>query len=153
MFDKKPQKDKPEKEAQNQIAEDTPEYQEMVMFYVSLGVRSALLLWCLLIITLAYIKLPPKIGPFDWPDQRIDATYSAGLLGNLLAGFGVSIGGGGNNKKKKNGEGSESKDSPGLPGNGQQAQTIRIEQPLIIKTEPSIATANPPKESWTEPTK
>ena len=150
MFDKKPKEEntevvKPEEE-------DQPEYQEMIMFYIGAGAKSLILLWCLLILSLAYIKLPPKIFGMDWPDQRVDATFAAGLLGNVLAGFGISVGAGGG-KKKKNGEGGQGPDGSGVSGNGKQTQTIRIEQPLIIKTEPPTATANPPKESWTEPTK
>jgi len=115
--------------------DDTPEYQEMIMFYISNTVRAGLTLWCLVIISLAYIKLPPKMFGMDIPEQRIDATYSAGLLGNLLASYGISIGG--MSKKKKNGQG---ENGSGISSDGKQTQTIRIEQPLIIKTEPPIAT-------------
>ena len=115
--------------------DDTPEYQEMIMFYISNTVRAGLTLWCLVIISLAYIKLPPRMFGMDIPEQRIDATYSAGLLGNLLASYGISIGG--MSKKKKNGQG---ENGNGSSSNGKQTQTIRIEQPLIIKTEPPIAT-------------
>ena len=115
--------------------DDTPEYQEMIMFYISNTVRAGLTLWCLIIISLAYIKLPPRMFGMDIPEQRIDATYSAGLLGNLLASYGISIGG--MSKKKKNGQG---ENGNGVSSDGKQTQTIRIEQPLIIKTEPPIAT-------------
>ncbi len=114
--------------------EDTPEYQEMIMFYISNVIRASLTLWCLAIISLAYIKLPPRMFGMDIPEQRIDATYSAGLLGNLLASYGISIGGMG--KKKKNGEG---QNGNGSSSNDTQTQTIRIEQPLIIKTETPTA--------------
>ena len=152
MFAKKPKKDEPSQEVVK-VEEDQPEYQEMIMFYIGAGAKSLILLWCLLILSLAYIKLPPKIFGMDWPDQRVDATFAAGLLGNVLAGFGISVGAGGG-KKKKNGEGGQGGQGPngnGIPDNGQQTQTLRIEQPLIIKTEPPTATANPPRESWTEP--
>ena len=119
--------------------DDTPEYQEMITFYLSNGIRTLLLLWCLIIISLAYIKFPPRILGLDIPEQRIDATYSAGLLGNLLASFGISIGGTGN-KKKKNGENGKSENGVGPSDNSQQAQTIRIEQPLVIRTESPTAT-------------
>ena len=115
--------------------EETPEYQEMIMFYISNTVRAGLTLWCLVIISLAYIKLPPRMFGMDIPEQRIDATYSAGLLGNLLASYGISIGG--MSKKKKNGEG---QNGNGVSSDGQQTQPIRIEQPLIIKTETPVAT-------------
>ena len=128
----------PPKEKEVKVTEeddDTPEYQEMIMFYISNAIRASLTLWCLAIISLAYIKLPPKMFGMDIPEQRIDATYSAGLLGNLLASYGISIGG--MSKKKKNGQG---ENGNGSSSNGKQTQTIRIEQPLIIKTEPPIAT-------------
>tara|TARA_R100001594_G_scaffold1584_1_gene6842 strand:- start:1917 stop:2327 length:411 start_codon:yes stop_codon:yes gene_type:complete len=126
---------KPKSENVVDDEDDTPEYQEMIMFYISNTVRAGLTLWCLVIISLAYIKLPPKMFGMDIPEQRIDATYSAGLLGNLLASYGISIGG--MSKKKKNGQG---ENGSGISSDGKQTQTIRIEQPLIIKTEPPIAT-------------
>ena len=112
--------------------DDTPEYQEMIMFYISNAIRASLTLWCLAIISLAYIKLPPRMFGMDIPEQRIDATYSAGLLGNLLASYGISIGGMGKKKKRENGE---SQNGNGSSGNDTQTQTIRVEQPLIIRTE------------------
>ena len=121
-----------------EIEEDQPEYQEMIMFYIGAGAKSLILLWCLLILSLAYIKLPPKIFGMDWPDQRVDATFAAGLLGNVLAGFGISVGAGGG-KKKKNGEGGQGQDGGGNPVNSAQVKTIRIEQPLIVRTEPPTA--------------
>ena len=126
---------KPESSKVVDDEDDTPEYQEMIMFYISNFVRASLTLWCLGIISLAYIKLPPRMFGMDIPEQRIDATYSAGLLGNLLASYGISIGG--MSKKKKNGEG---QNGNGSSSNDTQTQTIRIEQPLIIKTEPPTAT-------------
>ena len=126
---------KPKSENVVDDEDDTPEYQEMIMFYISNTVRAGLTLWCLVIISLAYIKLPPKMFGMDIPEQRIDATYSAGLLGNLLASYGISIGG--MSKKKKNGQG---ENGNGISSDNKQTQTIRIEQPLIIKTEPPIAT-------------
>ena len=120
------------------VEEDQPEYQEMIMFYIGSGAKSLILLWCLLILSLAYIKLPPKIFGMDWPDQRVDATFAAGLLGNVLAGFGISVGAGGG-KKKKNGEGGQGQDGGGNPVNSAQVKTIRIEQPLIVRTEPPTA--------------
>ena len=126
---------KPKSENVVDDEDDTPEYQEMIMFYISNAIRAGLTLWCLAIISLAYIKLPPRMFGMDIPEQRIDATYSAGLLGNLLASYGISIGG--MSKKKKNGQG---ENGNGISSDGKQTQTIRIEQPLIIKTEPPIAT-------------
>jgi len=119
--------------------DDTPDYQEKIMFLIGAGAKSLILLWCLCILSLAYIKLPSKIFGMDWPDQRVDATFAAGLLGNVLAGFGISVGAGGG-KKKKNGEGGPSQNGDGTSGNGPQTQTIRVEQPLIIRTEAPTTT-------------
>ena len=149
MFDKKPKEEN--KEVVKVEEEDTPEYQEKITFLVSTTFQGVILLWCLVVLSLGYVKLPPKLFGVDIPDQpRVDSTFAAGLLGNLLSSLGISVGaGGGNKKKKKDEQAGQGSDSGGVPGNGKQTQTIRIEQPLIIKTEPPIATANPP----TEPTK
>jgi len=111
--------------------DDTPEYQEMIMFYISNVVRASLTLWCLAIISLAYIKLPPKMFGMEIPEQRIDATYSAGLLGNLLASYGISIGGMGKKKKRENGEGPNG----GGSGNNCAETVVRIQQPIVIRAE------------------
>jgi len=133
----------PKKSEQPEVAvledDDTPDYQEKIMFLIGAGAKSLILLWCLCILSLAYIKLPSKIFGMDWPDQRVDATFAAGLLGNVLAGFGISVGAGGG-KKKKNGEGGPSQNGDGTPGNSSQTQTIRVEQPLIIRTEAPTTT-------------
>ena len=111
--------------------EDTPEYQEMIMFYISNVVRASLTLWCLAIISLAYIKLPPKMFGMEIPEQRIDATYSAGLLGNLLASYGISIGGMSKKKKRENGEGQNGSGS----GNNCAETVVRIQQPIVIRAD------------------
>tara|TARA_R100000458_G_C8081114_1_gene115871 strand:- start:120 stop:566 length:447 start_codon:yes stop_codon:yes gene_type:complete len=148
MFDKKPKEEN--KEVVKPEEDDQPEYQEKIMFLVSTSAQGIILLWCLIVLSLGYVKLPAKMFGVDIPDQpRVDSTFAAGLLGNILAGMGISVGAGGGTKKKKNGEGGQGSDNSGVSGNGQQAQTIRIEQPLIVRTEPPTATANPP----TEPTK
>ena len=120
---------KPESAKAVDDEDDTPEYQEMIMFYISNTVRAGLTLWCLIIISLAYIKLPPRMFGMDIPEQRIDATYSAGLLGNLLASYGISIGGMG--KKKKNGEG---QNGSGISNNSGQAHSIiEVRYPLTVE--------------------
>ena len=111
--------------------DDTPEYQEMIMFYISNVVRASLTLWCLAIISLAYIKLPPKMFGMEIPEQRIDATYSAGLLGNLLASYGISIGGMGKKKKMENGEGQNGSGS----GNNCAETVIRLLHPIELKVD------------------
>tara|TARA_Y100001963_G_C6540342_1_gene335192 strand:- start:44 stop:499 length:456 start_codon:yes stop_codon:yes gene_type:complete len=111
--------------------DDTPEYQEMIMFYISNVIRAGLTLWCLAIISLAYIKLPPKMFGMEIPEQRIDATYSAGLLGNLLASYGISIGGMGKKKRRENGEGQNGSGS----SNNCAETVVRIQQPIVIRAE------------------
>ena len=124
----------PPKEKEVKVTEeddDTPEYQEMIMFYISNAVRASLTLWCLAIISLAYIKLPPKMFGMEIPEQRIDATYSAGLLGNLLASYGISIGGMSKKKKRENGE---SQNGNGSSNDGRQAHSIiEVRYPLKVE--------------------
>ena len=93
--------EKPIKKEVIQDDEDTPAYQEMVLFYLSTGVKTVLIAWCITIISLAYIKLPDS----KWwvADQRIDATYAAGILGGLLGSLGVTVANQGKKKEEKNG--------------------------------------------------
>ena len=111
--------------------DDTPEYQEMIMFYISNTIRAGLTLWCLIIISLAYIKLPPKMFGLEIPEQRIDATYSAGLLGNLLASYGISIGGMSKKKKRENGEGQNGSGS----SNNSAETVIRLLHDVELKVD------------------
>jgi len=111
--------------------DDTPEYQEMIMFYISNVIRASLTLWCLAIISLAYIKLPPKMFGMEIPEQRIDATYSAGLLGNLLASYGISIGGMSKKKKRDNGEGQNGSGS----SNNRAETVIRLLHDVELKVD------------------
>ena len=124
----------PPKEKEVKITEeedDTPEYQEMIMFYISNVIRASLTLWCLAIISLAYIKLPPKMFGMEIPEQRIDATYSAGLLGNLLASYGISIGGMSKKKKRENGEGQNGSGS----SNNRAETVIRLLHDVELKVD------------------
>ena len=91
----------------------------------------ALTLWCLAIISLAYIKLPPKMFGMEIPEQRIDATYSAGLLGNLLASYGISIGGMSKKKKRENGEGQNGSGS----SNNSAETVIRLVHDVELKVD------------------
>ena len=111
--------------------DDTPEYQEMIMFYISNAIRAGLTFWCLAIISLAYIKLPPKMFGMEIPEQRIDATYSAGLLGNLLASYGISIGGMSKKKKRENGESLNG----GGSGNNRAETVIRLLHDVELKVD------------------
>ena len=111
--------------------EDQPEYQEKIMFLVSTTAQGAILFWCICVLSLGYIKLPTSMFGVEIPDQpRIDSTFAAGLLGNILAGWGISVGSNNGNKKKKREE------EQMAVGNTAGQQTIVIKQPieLITKT-------------------
>ena len=126
-------KEKPTEEPKKikPIDDDQPEYQEKIMFLVSTTAQGAILFWCICVLSLGYIKLPTKMFGVEIPDQpRIDSTFAAGLLGNILAGWGISVGANNGNKKKK-------KEEQQLAvGNTAGQQTIVIKQPieLITKT-------------------
>ena len=128
--------EKPIKKEVIQDDEDTPAYQEMVLFYLSTGVKTVLIAWCITIISLAYIKLPDS----KWwvADQRIDATYAAGILGGLLGSLGVTVANQGKKKEDKNGNGSDKKEIEELKAAlaevsaNQQYQVVRIETPVKI---------------------
>ena len=115
------------------VQEDQPEYQEKIMFLVSTSFQAAILTWCLCVLSLGYLKLPNRMFGMDIPDQpRVDSTFAAGLLGNILAGWGVSVGGGGSaKKKKKEGEGS------GAIPTGNGYTTIIVKQPLEVSAKPA----------------
>jgi hypothetical protein len=113
--------------------DDQPEYQEKIMFLVSTSAQGFILVWCLLVLSLGYVKLPTRMFGMDIPDQpRIDSTFAAGLLGNILAGWGISVGANnGNKKKKKEGEGSGSL----LTNNGDKV--IIVKQPIELIAKPA----------------
>ena len=68
----------------------------------------------------------------DIPDQpRIDSTFAAGLLGNILAGWGISVEANNGNKKKKKEEGSGA-----IPTAGGY-QTIIVKQPIELIAKPA----------------
>ena len=128
-------KDKPIQETKpiKHINEDQPEYQEKIMFLVSTTAQGFILFWCICVLSLGYIKLPTSMFGVEIPDQpRIDSTFAAGLLGNILAGWGISVGGNSNKKKKKE----EEKLAAGATA-GQQ--TIVIKQPIELITKQPIA--------------
>jgi hypothetical protein len=115
-------------------AEDQPEYQEKIMFLVSTSAQGFILFWCLCVLSLGYIKLPTSMFGVEIPDQpRIDSTFAAGLLGNILAGWGISVGGNGSKKKKKDEERM-------AIGNAGGQQTIVIKQPIELITKQPTAT-------------
>ena len=67
------------------IEDEKPDYQEKITFLISTFAQGFVLLWCLLVLSLGYIKLPNKLFGIDIPDQpRVDSTFAAGLLGSIL---------------------------------------------------------------------
>tara|TARA_B100001250_G_scaffold377954_1_gene367450 strand:+ start:324 stop:785 length:462 start_codon:yes stop_codon:yes gene_type:complete len=134
---KKPQEKKVEKKVLDN--EDQPEYQEKIMFLVSTTAQGAILFWCICVLSLGYIKLPTSMFGVEIPDQpRIDSTFAAGLLGNILAGWGISVGSNNGNKKKKKEE-----EGVGIPS-GPGVQTIIVKQPLeIITRKPDVLRVDP----------
>ena len=133
------QKDSQQKN--KQIDDDKPDYQEKIMFLVSTTAQGAILAWCLIVLSLGYIKLPNKLFGLDIPDQpRVDSTFAAGLLGNILAGWGVSVGAATGAKKKKK----EEELSNNTNTSGQQ--TIIIRQPIeLITSKPDVIKVEPTK--------
>tara|TARA_R100001463_G_scaffold126391_1_gene184047 strand:- start:329 stop:784 length:456 start_codon:yes stop_codon:yes gene_type:complete len=121
------------------VSEDQPEYQEKIMFLVSTTAQGAILFWCICVLSLGYIKLPTRMFGLDIPDQpRIDSTFAAGLLGNILAGWGISVGANNGNKKKKK----EEEQLTG--GNPAGQQTLIIKQPIeIITRKPDVIRVDP----------
>jgi len=125
-----------------QKEDDKPDYQEKITFLVSTVAQGFILTWCLLVLSLGYIKLPNKLFGLDIPDQpRVDSTFAAGLLGNILGGLGISVNAAqGAKKKKKEGENGLNTNSP----NGYQ--TLIIKQPLeIIASKPEVIKVDPTK--------
>ena len=134
-------KDLPEKT--KQLDDDKPDYQEKITFLVSTVAQAFILTWCLLVLSLGYIKLPNKLFGMDIPDQpRVDSTFAAGLLGNILGGLGISVNAAQGAKKKKKEEGEN-----GVIGNSNGGtQTIIIKQPLeIVTTKPDVIKVDPTK--------
>ncbi len=122
-----------------ELDDDKPDYQEKIMFLVSTTAQGAILGWCLIVLSLGYIKLPTKLFGLDIPDQpRVDSTFAAGLLGNILAGWGVSVGAAtGAKKKKKEGEAINNTNTSGQ-------QTIIIKQPIeLITSKPDVIRVDP----------
>jgi len=133
-------KDIPQKS--KELEDDKPDYQEKITFLVSTVAQAFILTWCLLVLSLGYIKLPNKLFGIDIPDQpRVDSTFAAGLLGNILGGLGISVNAAQGAKKKKK------EDENGNIGNSSSGtQTIIIKQPLeIVTTKPDVIKVDPTK--------
>ena len=122
--------------------DDKPDYQEKITFLISTVAQGFILAWCLVVLSLGYIKLPNKLFGIDIPDQpRVDSTFAAGLLGNILGGLGISVNAAqGAKKKKKEGENGTISNSNG------GVQTIIIKQPIeLITTKPEVIKVDPKK--------
>ena len=132
-------------EKKKELEDDKPDYQEKITFLVSTVAQAFILTWCLLVLSLGYIKLPNNLFGMDIPDQpRVDSTFAAGLLGNILGGLGISVNAAqGAKKKKKEGEN-------GAIGNSNGGyQTIIIKQPIeLITQQPNVTKVDrtPPKQ-------
>ena len=139
------EKSKDNQQKKKEIEDDKPDYQEKITFLVSTVAQAFILTWCLLVLSLGYIKLPNKLFGMDIPDQpRVDSTFAAGLLGNILGGLGISVNAAqGAKKKKKEGENGMIGDPNG------NYQTIIIKQPIeLITKQPNVTRVDrtPPKQ-------
>tara|TARA_B100000212_G_C27325937_1_gene512382 strand:- start:80 stop:508 length:429 start_codon:yes stop_codon:yes gene_type:complete len=124
----------------DKIEDEKPDYQEKITFLISTIAQAFILAWCLLVLSLGYIKLPNRLFGLDIPDQpRVDSTFAAGLLGNILGGLGISVNAaqGAKKKKKEDGNGSNSNSSGSV-------STIIIKQPLeIVTSKPDVIKVDP----------
>ena len=118
-----------------EIDDDKPDYQEKITFLISTVAQGFILAWCLLVLSLGYIKLPNKLFGIDIPDQpRVDSTFAAGLLGNILGGLGISVNAAQGAKKKKKEE-----ENGTVNTNNNGYQTIVIKQPIeLITSKPQV---------------
>ena len=130
----------PKKGVLGKLKEATDDKEEQLAIF-STFVRLGILVWSGAILTLAYIKLPPKLGI---PEQKLDPTFIASVFTGVLATFGVQA------TKGKNGAaggGINKADLQKLIDAAAQtapSQTIRIEQgPVKLQAaEPPVV---PPK--------
>jgi len=121
--------------------DDKPDYQEKITFLVSTVAQGAILAWCLLVLSLGYVKLPSRLFGVDIPDQpRVDSTFAAGLLGNILGGLGISVNAAQGAKKKKKEDEVNGNGNGKNAGNGSGYQTIIIKQPIELITKTPTAT-------------
>ena len=118
-----------------QTEDEKPDYQEKITFLVSTVAQGFILTWCLLVLSLGYVKLPNKLFGMDIPDQpRVDSTFAAGLLGNILGGLGISVNAAQGAKKKK-----KEDENGTVNTNNNGYQTIVIKQPIeLITSKPQV---------------
>ena len=136
------QKAKNPQENLQELEDEKPDYQEKITFLISTVAQGFILAWCLVVLSLGYIKLPNKLFGIDIPDQpRVDSTFAAGLLGNILGGLGISVNAAqGAKKKKKEGENGTISNSNG------GVQTIIIKPPIeLFTTKPEVIKVDPKK--------
>ena len=127
-------------EKKKELEDDKPDYQEKITFLISTVAQGFILAWCLLVLSLGYIKLPNKLFGVEIPDQpRVDSTFAAGLLGNILGGLGISVNAAqGAKKKKKEGE------NGNIGNSNSGVQTIVIRQPIeLITSKPDVIRVDP----------
>ena len=126
-----------------QTEDDKPDYQEKITFLVATFAQGFILIWCLLVLSLGYIKLPNKLFGLDIPDQpRVDSTFAAGLLGSILGGLNIGVNASqvGKKKKKEN----ETAATNNTNSNGEQIIIIR--QPIeLITSKPDVVKVDPTK--------
>ena len=126
-----------------QKEDDKPDYQEKITFLVATFAQGFILIWCLLVLSLGYIKLPNKLFGLDIPDQpRVDSTFAAGLLGSILGGLNIGVNASqvGKKKKKEN----ETAATNNTNSNGEQIIIIR--QPIeLITSKPDVVKVDPTK--------
>ena len=127
----------PEKTVEKEKEDEKPDYQEKITFLVSTFAQGFILAWCLLVLSLGYVKLPNKLFGLDIPDQpRVDSTFAAGLLGNILGGLGISVNAASGAKKKKKEEEQNRSYNKGTGGE----QIIVIRQPIeLITSKPDVS--------------
>ena len=132
-----------DKQQIQQTEDDKPDYQEKITFLVSTIAQGFILTWCLLVLSLGYVKLPNKLFGLDIPDQpRVDSTFAAGLLGNILGGLGISVNAAQGAKKKK--KENETAATNNTNSNGEQIIIIR--QPIeLITSKPEVIKVDPTK--------
>ena len=134
---KKVEDDPKKKGLIGKLKESVDDKEEQLAIF-STFVRLGILVWSGTILTLAYIKLPPKLGI---PEQKLDPTFIASVFTGVLATFGVQA----TKKGATAGGGISKADLQRLIDAAAQtapSQTIRIEQPPIMIGTPPVV---PPK--------
>ena len=53
-----------------QLEDDKPDYQEKITFLISTVAQGFILAWCLLVLSLGYVKLTNKLFGVDIPDSK-----------------------------------------------------------------------------------